>query len=173
MSTPTQLQPPASPTYILRGHASPIHGLHIFHQNLRLISGDADGWIIVWDLVFKRPVAVWKAHEGAILEVKGFTFSNQTVTEVYTKESTTAPFPLRRPQRPQLRRNRHLPPPTRKTPLHNSSRPNHANRHGHGRYPLLLIHQGIIHSIRLRRRPRDGLRAARPTNHARLFRKSQ
>ncbi|GMG05969.1 unnamed protein product [Aspergillus oryzae] len=81
MSTPTQLQPPASPTYILRGHASPIHGLHIFHQNLRLISGDADGWIIVWDLVFKRPVAVWKAHEGAILEVKGFTFSNQTVTE--------------------------------------------------------------------------------------------
>ncbi|PIG79950.1 C6 zinc finger domain protein [Aspergillus arachidicola] len=84
MSTSTtQLQPP-SPTYILRGHASPIHGLHIFHQNLRLISGDADGWIIVWDLVFKRPVAVWKAHEGAILEVKGFTFSNQTVTEVYT-----------------------------------------------------------------------------------------
>ncbi|KAE8359607.1 ASTRA-associated protein 1 [Aspergillus caelatus] len=84
MSTSTQLQPPASPTYILRGHASPIHGLHIFHQNLRLISGDADGWIIVWDLVFKRPVAVWKAHEGAILEVKGFTFSNETVTEVYT-----------------------------------------------------------------------------------------
>ncbi|OGM42076.1 WD repeat protein [Aspergillus bombycis] len=84
MSAPTQLQPPASPTYILRGHASPIHGLHIFHQNLRLLSGDADGWVIVWDLVFKRPVAVWKAHEGAILEVKGFSFSNETVTEVYT-----------------------------------------------------------------------------------------
>ncbi|KAB8255800.1 WD repeat protein [Aspergillus pseudonomiae] len=84
MSAPTQLQPPASPTYILRGHASPIHALHIFHQNLRLISGDADGWVIVWDLVFKRPVAVWKAHEGAILEVKGFSFSNEIVTEVYT-----------------------------------------------------------------------------------------
>ena len=93
MSAPTQLQPPASPTYILRGHASPIHALHIFHQNLRLISGDADGWVIVWDLVFKRPVAVWKAHEGAILEVKGFGFSNETVTEVYTYE-----FPL--PQLP-------------------------------------------------------------------------
>ncbi|KAE8372027.1 ASTRA-associated protein 1 [Aspergillus bertholletiae] len=77
-------QPPATPTYILRGHNSPIHGLHIFHKNLRLISGDADGWIIVWDLVFKRPVAVWKAHDGAILEVKGFTFDNGTVTEVYT-----------------------------------------------------------------------------------------
>ncbi|KAE8146816.1 WD40-repeat-containing domain protein [Aspergillus avenaceus] len=84
MSTSSsQLRPPATPTYILRGHAAPIHGLHIFHQNLHIISGDAEGWIIVWDLVFKRPVAVWKAHEGAILEVKGFNL-NGNVTEVYT-----------------------------------------------------------------------------------------
>ncbi|KAE8391981.1 Guanine nucleotide binding protein (G protein), beta polypeptide 1-like [Aspergillus alliaceus] len=85
MSAPsTQPRPPASPTYILRGHASPIHGLHIFSRNLRIISGDADGWIIVWDLVFKRPVAVWKAHEGAILEVKAFSLNDGNLTEVYT-----------------------------------------------------------------------------------------
>ncbi|KAL3452065.1 WD40-repeat-containing domain protein [Aspergillus insuetus] len=82
MSTSTLL--PATPTYILRGHATPIHALQIFNKNLRLVSGDADGWIVVWDLVFKRPVAVWKAHEGAVLEVKGFTLGGGLVTEVFT-----------------------------------------------------------------------------------------
>ncbi|KAI9928368.1 ASTRA complex subunit [Aspergillus wentii] len=76
-------QPPPTPTYILRGHASPIHALHLFSQNLRLISADANGWIVVWDLVTKRPVTVWKAHEGAVLEVKGFVGSG-TGTVVYT-----------------------------------------------------------------------------------------
>lgn len=64
-------QSPATPVYILRGHAAPIHALHIFSRNLRLVSGDADGWIVIWDLVTKRPVATWKAHGGAVLEVKG------------------------------------------------------------------------------------------------------
>lgn len=64
--------PPLTPTYILRGHASAIHSLHIFQHNLRLISADADSWIVVWNLVSKRPVAAWKAHEGAILQVRAF-----------------------------------------------------------------------------------------------------
>ncbi|KAL2831882.1 WD40-repeat-containing domain protein [Aspergillus pseudoustus] len=76
--------PPATPTYILRGHATPIHALQIFNKNLRLVSGDADGWIVVWDLIFKRSVAVWKAHEGAVLEVKGFTLGNGRLTEIFT-----------------------------------------------------------------------------------------
>jgi WD40 repeat protein len=77
-------RPPATPIYILRGHAAPIHALHLFNQNLRLISADADGWIVVWDLVMKRPVASWKAHEGAILEVKGFSSAARAETDVYT-----------------------------------------------------------------------------------------
>lgn len=77
-------RPPATPIYILRGHAAPIHALHLFNQNLRLISADADGWIVVWDLVMKRPVAAWKAHEGAILEVKGFSSAARAETDVYT-----------------------------------------------------------------------------------------
>ncbi|KAL4967805.1 WD40 repeat domain-containing protein [Aspergillus stella-maris] len=82
MSGPTL--PPATPTYILRGHNAAIHALQIFNGNLRLVSGDADGWIVVWDLIFKRPVAVWKAHEGAVLEVKGFSLSCGRVSEIYT-----------------------------------------------------------------------------------------
>jgi WD40 repeat protein len=77
-------RPPVTPIYILRGHAAPIHALHLFNQNLRLISADAEGWIVVWDLVMKRPVAAWKAHEGAILEVKGFTSAAREETDVYT-----------------------------------------------------------------------------------------
>ncbi|KAL4802375.1 WD40-repeat-containing domain protein [Aspergillus unguis] len=76
--------PPATPTYILRGHAAPIHALQIFNQNLRLVSGDAEGWIVIWDLIFKRPIAVWKAHEGAVLEVKGFILGGGRLTEIYT-----------------------------------------------------------------------------------------
>ncbi|RAK79955.1 WD40 repeat domain-containing protein, partial [Aspergillus fijiensis CBS 313.89] len=85
MTTP-QTKPPATPTYILRGHAAQIHSLHIYHHNLRLVSGDADGWIAVWDLVSKRPIAVWKAHDGAVLGVyarfRGDGSSG--VTEVFT-----------------------------------------------------------------------------------------
>ncbi|KAL4985959.1 WD40-repeat-containing domain protein [Aspergillus falconensis] len=82
--TTSTLHPPATPTYILRGHGAPIHALQIFKQNLRLVSGDADGWIVVWDLIFKRPIAVWKAHEGAVLEVKGFSHRGGRLTEMYT-----------------------------------------------------------------------------------------
>ncbi|RAH68014.1 WD40 repeat domain-containing protein [Aspergillus aculeatinus CBS 121060] len=85
MTTP-QTKPPATPTYILRGHAAQIHSLHIYHHNLRLVSGDADGWIAVWDLVSKRPVAVWKAHDGAVLGVHArFRGGGSSgVTEVFT-----------------------------------------------------------------------------------------
>ncbi|EYE95780.1 WD40 repeat domain-containing protein [Aspergillus ruber CBS 135680] len=83
MATPSNQQSPATPTYILRGHASPIHALHLFANNLRLISGDAEGWIIVWDMVSKRPVVSWKAHGGAVLEAKGFEFGGDG-TAVYT-----------------------------------------------------------------------------------------
>lgn len=78
-----QTQSPATPVYILRGHTASIHALHIYNQNLRLISGDANGWIVVWDLVTKRPVASWKAHAGAVLEVRGFKLGSG-VTEIYT-----------------------------------------------------------------------------------------
>ncbi|PBP20638.1 WD domain-containing protein [Diplocarpon rosae] len=59
--------PPAQPAYILRGHVSQVHTTAFIRSNSRLVTGDADGWIVVWSLATKRPVAVWRAHVGVIL----------------------------------------------------------------------------------------------------------
>lgn len=59
--------PPAQPSYILRGHASQVHSVQFARQNTRLITGDADGWIVYWKVETKRALAVWKAHNGPIL----------------------------------------------------------------------------------------------------------
>jgi WD40 repeat protein len=76
------LLPSSAPKYILRGHGAAIHAVRLFAQNLRLVSGDADGWIVVWDMVTKRSIVSWKAHQSAVLEVKAFQFGS--VTEIYT-----------------------------------------------------------------------------------------
>lgn len=64
---PASPLPPPQPVYILRGHASPIHSVQFFRQNTRLLSADADGWVVIWDVTTKRPLAVWKAHDSALL----------------------------------------------------------------------------------------------------------
>ncbi|OCK78945.1 ASTRA-associated protein 1 [Lepidopterella palustris CBS 459.81] len=65
----TSTLPPAQPTYIFRGHTSHIHCVQIVRQNSRLLTGDADGWIVLWSLASKRPVAVWQGHDAAILGI--------------------------------------------------------------------------------------------------------
>lgn len=65
----TELLPPAQPAFILRGHSAQIHALHFTHGNTRLLTADAEGWIVSWNLAIKRPVAVWKAHDEAILGI--------------------------------------------------------------------------------------------------------
>jgi hypothetical protein len=64
--------PPAQPAYILRGHSAQVHSTEFIRSNSRLVTGDADGWIVVWSLAIKRPVAVWKAHEGTILGARAW-----------------------------------------------------------------------------------------------------
>ena len=59
--------PPAQPAFILRGHSAQIHALHFTQGNNRLLTGDADGWVVSWNVAYKRPVAVWRAHTNAIL----------------------------------------------------------------------------------------------------------
>ena len=61
--------PPAQPTYILRGHAAQIHSVHFLQQNSRILTGDAEGWVILWDIAIKRPLVVWKPHGGTVLEL--------------------------------------------------------------------------------------------------------
>ncbi|KAK0345111.1 Astra associated protein 1 Asa1 [Friedmanniomyces endolithicus] len=58
---------PAQPVYVLRGHTAQVHAVHFLRQNLRLLSGDADGWVVLWNVPIRRPVAVWRAHKGAVL----------------------------------------------------------------------------------------------------------
>ena len=59
--------PPAQPTAILRGHAAHIHSTLFVRRNSRLLTGDADGWVVFWNIQTKRPLAVWPAHDGPIL----------------------------------------------------------------------------------------------------------
>ncbi|KAH3665428.1 hypothetical protein OGAPHI_003612 [Ogataea philodendri] len=70
----------------LRGHTAAISAVEVFYVpsmftaslatgndqlfEPTLISSDESGWIIWWDITIKRPLAVWKAHEGNILTVK-------------------------------------------------------------------------------------------------------
>ncbi|OBT88337.1 hypothetical protein VE02_03410 [Pseudogymnoascus sp. 03VT05] len=62
-------QPPPEATYIFRGHAAQIHSTQFIRGNTRLVTGDAEGWIVLWGLASRRPTAVWRAHEAAILGV--------------------------------------------------------------------------------------------------------
>jgi WD40 repeat protein len=63
----TTTQAPARPAYILRGHAAQIHAVLFIQDNSRLLTGDADGWVILWHTTTKRAVVVWRAHRLSIL----------------------------------------------------------------------------------------------------------
>jgi hypothetical protein len=65
-------RPPAQPAYVLRGHVAQIHALHFFRSNTRLLTGDAEGWVVMWDMVSRRPAVVWKSHEKSILTLKSW-----------------------------------------------------------------------------------------------------
>ncbi|KAF4552133.1 WD domain-containing protein 7 [Elsinoe fawcettii] len=58
---------PLQPSYVFRGHSAPIHAVHFLRDNSRLLTGDAEGWVIQWDMVTRRPAAVWQPHNAVIL----------------------------------------------------------------------------------------------------------
>jgi ASTRA-associated protein 1 len=59
--------PPAQPAYVLRGHTAQIHAVHFLRDNLRLLTGDAEGWVVLWNVPIRRPAAVWRAHIDVLL----------------------------------------------------------------------------------------------------------
>jgi len=71
---PRQIQastlPPPQPSYVLRGHNAQVHSVRFLRRNTRLLTGDAEGWVVLWNLATKRAVAVWRPHGSAILGVK-------------------------------------------------------------------------------------------------------
>ncbi|KAH8895692.1 WD40 repeat-like protein [Thozetella sp. PMI_491] len=63
---------PAQPKAILRGHKAQVHAAAFCRRNERLLTGDADGFVVAWDLTIMRPRAVWQAHANAILGIAGW-----------------------------------------------------------------------------------------------------
>lgn len=63
---------PPQPKAILRGHKAQVHAAVFVRSNARLLTGDADGFVVAWDLTIMRPRAVWQAHENAILGISGW-----------------------------------------------------------------------------------------------------
>lgn len=55
-------------TFSLRGHKAPISSFGSFENHL--VSGDRDGYVIVWDTTRKRPAALWKAHNGLVVSIQ-------------------------------------------------------------------------------------------------------
>ncbi|KAI1123429.1 WD repeat-containing protein [Nemania abortiva] len=78
MSQPQQAA--AQPKSVLRGHLTQVHAATFIRRDERLASGDADGFVVLWDLTIMRPRAVWRAHNGAILGISGWG-DDKVVTE--------------------------------------------------------------------------------------------
>jgi hypothetical protein len=82
--------PPAPPVplFVLRHHSAQINALSLvlpapdpqpaegsgrprpYSQPPALCSGDADGWIAITDLVSRRALAFWRAHEDGVLGIE-------------------------------------------------------------------------------------------------------
>ncbi|KAM9893874.1 hypothetical protein OXX79_009074 [Metschnikowia pulcherrima] len=56
------------PKFSLRAHKAAL--TCIAHHLGTIVSSDRDGWIIIWNITSRRPMALWKAHEGHILTLK-------------------------------------------------------------------------------------------------------
>lgn len=54
--------------FSFRGHKAPIACLCYYEESI--VSADREGWVVVWNLGTKRPIALWKAHDGHILTAK-------------------------------------------------------------------------------------------------------
>lgn len=63
---------PPQPKAVLRGHKAQVHAAAFVRSNERLLTGDADGFVVAWDLTIMRPRAVWQAHENAILGISSW-----------------------------------------------------------------------------------------------------
>ncbi|KAH6660996.1 WD40-repeat-containing domain protein [Truncatella angustata] len=106
--------PPATPRSVLRGHHAQVHATAFISGNQRLASGDAEGYVVLWDLTIMRPTAVWRAHTNAILGIASWG-TDKVIThgrdhrlnvwrvteEDETRLSTTLPLDPSSDSRPQ------------------------------------------------------------------------
>ncbi|KAK8043056.1 hypothetical protein PG994_013539 [Apiospora phragmitis] len=106
--------PLPQPKSVLRGHQAQVHAATFVRDNQRLASGDAEGYVVLWDLTIVRPRAVWRAHTNAILGIASWGADkiithgrdNQLIIWKVTEEdeaslSTTLPLDPSPSPRPQ------------------------------------------------------------------------
>ncbi len=74
---------PAQPKGILRGHRAQVHAAAFVRDSERLVTGDADGFAVAWDLTVMRPKAVWRAHANTILGIAAWG-TDRVITYVRT-----------------------------------------------------------------------------------------
>src|SRR5271169_6174844 len=60
---------PPSPQYVFRGQVAEITCLQFISDDQSVVSGDAEGWVVVWRMSTRRPTAVWRAHEASVLSI--------------------------------------------------------------------------------------------------------
>ncbi|KKF95636.1 ASTRA-associated protein 1 [Ceratocystis platani] len=77
---------PPTPRAILRGHKSQVHAATFIRHNSRLATGDADGFVVLWDLLTMRPAAVWQAHQKPVLAIQ--SWGNRIITHGRDNELT-------------------------------------------------------------------------------------
>lgn len=68
-----KFQLPPAATASLRGHAFAVTSIDISRQSL-LASADEGGWVIIWSLATRRPLAVFKPHDKSIIKVQWIEF---------------------------------------------------------------------------------------------------
>lgn len=83
---------PAQPTAILRGHRAQVHAAVFMRldrttksgasmtADTRLVTGDSDGYVVLWDLAIVRARGVWRAHQNSILGIAAWDDDGQVVT---------------------------------------------------------------------------------------------
>jgi len=85
---------PLQPKSLLRGHKAQVHAATFVRRNDRLVTGDAEGFVVVWDLTIMRPRAVWQAHSNAILGVAGWGDNRIITYGLLFPRAPTPPLPL-------------------------------------------------------------------------------
>lgn len=68
-----KFQLPPAAIASLRSHSFAVTSIDISHNYL-LVSADEGGWVIVWSLSIRRPLAVFKPHDKSIIKAKWVEF---------------------------------------------------------------------------------------------------
>ncbi|GAA6058717.1 hypothetical protein JCM10212_003405 [Sporobolomyces blumeae] len=91
------------PTYVLRGHQSPISTLCFSRDGHSLYSADSQGYVARWDLGTLRPTLFWKAHSDGVLTIRELDDGRAILT--HGRDNVIHCIPLPHPRHGALRKS--------------------------------------------------------------------